>query len=88
MKKHFIKRKKKKRCCTCYVSLAGEFGVVLWTTDAPYAGTNGDVTIRLDGERCQGGWHKLDHAWPYDDFEKGCEDGFSFFDNDVGSEVK
>ena len=82
-----MKRKKKKRCCSCSVSLAGEFSVVLWTTDAPYAGTDGDVTIRLDGERCQGGWHKLNHGWPYNDFEKGSRDGYSFIDNDVGSKV-
>ena len=88
MKRHFIKSKKKKRCCSCYVSLAGEFSVVLWTTDALYAGTDGDVMIRLDGDWCWGDWHKLDHGWPYDDFERGGRDGYTFFDNDVGSKVK
>ena len=82
--------KKKKKICyssCCYVSLAGTYTVVLWTTDRYSAGMDGDVRIRLVGDKCKTGWHNLDHPW-INDFERGARDDFTFHDNDIGSEVK
>ena len=61
----------------------------MWTTDESNAGTDVDVRIRLVGEDvCQTGWYYLDHAFPYNDFESGSRDEYSFVDNDIGFEVK
>ena len=64
------------------------YRVVVWTTNVPNAGTDGDVCIKLVGDVCQTGWHDLDHAWPYDDFERGARDEYSFEDSEIGSQVK
>ena len=60
----------------------------MWTTKQGDAGTDGDVRFRLIGDVCQTGWHELDHAWPYDDYQRGARNAYTFPDNDIGSEVK
>ena len=70
------------------MSLAGTYSLVLWTTDKVAAGTDGDVHIRFVGDVCQTGWHELDHAWPYDDFQRGARDTYAFCDKEIGPKVK
>ena len=85
-----MKRKKKICYCSCcYISLSlsGTYTVVLWTTDKYSAGMDGDVSIRFIGDKCQTGWHDLDHVW-INDFERAARDEFTFHDNDIGSKVK
>ena len=65
-----------------------KYTVVVWTSDAAWAGTDGDVCIRLVGDVCQTGWHELDHHFPYNDFERGARDQYTFFGVDVGAKVK
>ena len=78
----------KKICCCscCYVSLAGTYRVVVWTTDRYHGGTDADVRIKLAGPMCHTGWHDLDDTW-INNFEKGSGDSFSFNDVDIGSKV-
>ena len=53
-----------------------------------FAGTDAYVSIRLFGDVCSTDWHNLDHAWPYNDFERGSRDEYTFMDKDIGSKVK
>ena len=60
----------------------------MWTQDAPNASTDGDVRIILVGDMCQTGWQKLDHRWPYNDFQQAAGDEYNYTTKDIGSKVK
>ena len=63
-----------------------KYTVDVWTTNWADADTDGHVCIRLVGDKCQTGWHNLDHPW-INDFERGARDDFTFHD-DIASKVK
>ena len=61
---------------------ATQYQIVVYTGNVPYAGTDGDVWLWVDGTRARSGWLYLDN--PEDNFEQNKTDYFYFTLADLG----
>jgi hypothetical protein len=62
---------------------AVQYQVVVYTGNVPYAGTDGDVWLWVDGTRGRSGWLYVDNA--EDNFEQNKTDYFYFTLADLGA---